>query len=94
MTLFPLFVKLEGKLVVVIGGGAVAQGKIEGLLSAGALVRVIAPQITTQIAEWVRFRKVEWLPKAFANGDLQGATLAIAATSACVMVRAPDFVWA
>jgi precorrin-2 dehydrogenase/sirohydrochlorin ferrochelatase len=82
MTLFPMFVKLEGKLVVVIGGGDIAQGKIEGLLSSGARVRVIAPQITRQIAEWVRFRKVEWLPKPFAAGDLEGATLAIAATSA------------
>ena len=82
MTLFPMFVKLDGKLVVVIGGGAIAQGKIESLLSAGARVRVIAPQITAQIAEWVRFRKVEWLPKAFVAGDLADATLAIAATSA------------
>ena len=82
MTLFPMFVKLDGKLVVVIGGGAIAQGKIESLLSAGARVRVIAPQVTAQIAEWVRFRKVEWLPKAFAAGDLADATLAIAATSA------------
>lgn len=82
MTLFPMFVKLEGKLVLVIGGGSIAQGKIEGLLSAGALVRVIAPQITAQIAEWVRFQKVEWLPRPFTAGDLEGATLAIAATSA------------
>jgi precorrin-2 dehydrogenase len=82
MTMFPMFVKLEGKLVVVIGGGAIAEGKIEGLLSAGASVRVIAPQITGQIAEWVRFRKAEWLPKPFAAGDLEGAALAIAATAA------------
>jgi precorrin-2 dehydrogenase/sirohydrochlorin ferrochelatase len=82
MTLFPMFVKLEGKLVVVIGGGQIAEGKIEGLLSAGARVRLIAPQIQPQIAEWVRFGKIDWLPKEFAAGDLEGATLAIAATSA------------
>ncbi len=82
MTLFPLFLKLEGKRVVVVGGGAIAEGKIEGLLSAGARVRVIAPQITRQIAEWTRFRKVEWLPKEFAVGDLENASLVVAATSA------------
>lgn len=88
MSLFPLFLKLDGKLVIVIGGGGIAQGKIEGLLSTGARVRVIAPQITPQIAEWARFRKVEWLPKEFAAGDLEGATLAIAATSAPGVNRA------
>ena len=82
MTLFPLFLKLEGKLTVVVGGGGIAEGKIEGLLAAGARVRVIAPQITAQIADWVRFRKAEWLPKEFAAGDLDGASLVVAATSA------------
>jgi precorrin-2 dehydrogenase/sirohydrochlorin ferrochelatase len=82
MTLFPMFVKLEGKLVVVVGGGAVAEGKIESLLAAGARIRLIAPQIRPQIAAWVRFGKIEWLPKEFATGDLEGASLVIAATSA------------
>src|SRR5262249_5068245 len=82
MNLFSLFLKLEGKLVIVVGGGPIAEGKIEGLLSAGARVRIIAPQITQQIAEWTRFRKVEWLPKKFAAGDLEGATIVVAATSA------------
>src|ERR1700676_432748 len=82
MTLFPMFVKLDGKLVVVVGGGAIAEGKIESLLAAGARIRLIAPQIRPQIAEWVRFGKIEWLPKGFAAGDLEGASLVIAATSA------------
>jgi len=82
MTLFPMFVKLEGKLVVVVGGGEIAEGKIESLLSAGARIRLIAPQIRPQIAEWVRFGKIDWLPKEFAPADLEGASLVIAATSA------------
>ena len=88
MTLFPLFLKLEHKRVVVVGGGAIAERKIEGLLSAGARVRVIAPQITRQIAEWARFRKVDWLPKEFAAGDLEGASLVVAATAAPGVNRA------
>ena len=82
MSLFPIFVKLEGRLVVVIGGGSVAEGKIPGALSAGARVRLIAPSITPQIAEWVRFGKIDWLPKEFEATDLNGAFLVIAATSA------------
>lgn len=82
MILFPIFVKLEGRLIVVIGGGAIAEGKIPGALTAGARLRVVAPSITPQIAEWVRFGKIDWLPKEFEPTDLDGAFLTIAATSA------------
>jgi precorrin-2 dehydrogenase / sirohydrochlorin ferrochelatase len=82
MSLFPMFVRLEGKLAIVVGGGQIAEGKIESLLSAGARIRLVAPQINQRIAEWVRFGKIAWLPKEFASCDLDGATLVIAATSA------------
>jgi siroheme synthase-like protein len=81
MSLFPMFVKLQGRLVAVVGGGSIAEQKIPGVLNAGARVRLIAPSITPQIAEWVRFGKVAWQPKEFASEDLQGAFLVIAATS-------------
>jgi siroheme synthase-like protein len=82
MTLFPMFVKLEGKLVVVVGGGEIAAGKIDGLLRAGARIRVVAPEVVPAFLEPVRGRKVEWIPRKFEARDLDGATLAIAATSA------------
>ena len=67
---------------MVVGGGEIAAGKIEGLLRAGARVRVIAPEVHALFAEPIRNRKIEWLPRRFAAGDLDGATLVIAATSA------------
>jgi siroheme synthase-like protein len=82
MSLFPIFVKLQGRLVVVVGGGEIAAGKIDGLLRAGARVRVIAPDVHAVFAEPIRNRKIEWIPREFASGDLAGATLVIAATSA------------
>src|SRR5271168_2387757 len=82
MSLFPMFVKLEGRLVVVVGGGVIAESKIAGLLSADSRIRVIAPAITPAIAEWVRQRKIDWVPKEFEAHDLDGAFLIIAATSA------------
>jgi siroheme synthase-like protein len=82
MSLFPIFVKLQSRLVVVIGGGEIAFGKIDGLLRAGAKVRVIAPEVHPSFAEPIRSGKIDWLPRKFQPDDLAGATLAIAATSA------------
>ena len=82
MSLLPIFVKLQNRLVVVVGGGAIAQGKIEGLFAAEARVRVVAPQVTPAIAQWLAQGRVEWQAKTFAPADLDGAFLVIAATSA------------
>lgn len=82
MSLFPIFVKLENRLVVVAGGGTVAEGKIAALFETKARVRVIAPEVTQTIARWSEQQKVEWRAKKFESGDLADATLVIAATSA------------
>jgi siroheme synthase-like protein len=82
MTLFPMFMKLHGRLVVVVGGGEIATAKIEGLLRAGARVRLIAPEVHPAVVGAIRSRQIEWIPREFEEADLQGATLVIAATSA------------
>ena len=82
MSLFPIFVKLQGRLVVVVGGGEIASGKIDGLLRAGARVRVIAPEVHQAFDEPIRNREIEWVPRKFQAGDVADATLVIAATSA------------
>src|SRR5213080_2411348 len=82
MSLFPMFVKLRGRLIVVIGGGEIAAGKIDGLLCAGAKVRVIAPEVNAAFIEPIRSGKVEWVARKFLAPDLAGATFVIAATSA------------
>jgi precorrin-2 dehydrogenase/sirohydrochlorin ferrochelatase len=82
MSLLPIFVKLRNRLVVVVGGGAIAEGKIESLLAAEARVRIVAPQVTPAIAKWIEQGRVEWHAKAFAPPDLDGAFLVVAGTSA------------
>src|SRR5260370_38378324 len=82
MSLLPIFVKLRDRLVVVVGGGAVAEGKIEGLFAAEARVRVVAPQVTPAIAQWIAQGRVESLAKTFAAAELDGAYLVTPATSA------------
>lgn len=82
MDLFPMFVKLSGRLAVVVGGGRLAETKIHSLLPTGSRVRVVAPRVTNAISEWVAAGKIEWLAKAFKPEDLAGAFLVIAATAA------------
>src|ERR1700693_6517225 len=81
MSLFPIFVKLQGRLVVVVEGGNIAAGKIPGLLQAQARVHVIAPQINSQDSAWVNTGEIQWSANEFAPDDLRDATLVIAATS-------------
>jgi len=79
--LLPLFLRLEGKLALVVGGGAVAERKIASLLDAGARVRVVAPDAHDEVKRLAREGRVEWRERAFAEADVEGAWLVYAATS-------------
>lgn len=81
MTLFPMFLKLEGRPCLVVGGGAIGEPKIESLLTSGALVRVIAPRVSAAVAQWAREGAIRWEAREFNSADLDNVFLAIAATS-------------
>ncbi len=81
MSLFPAFVKLEGRAVLVVGGGAIATSKIPTLLQAGARVTVVAPEISEELAERAGKGEIAWRNKTFKAGDLDGTFLVIAATA-------------
>ena len=81
MTLFPAFLKLKDRPVLVVGGGAIAASKVPGLAQAGARLTVVSPKLSYRLAESVRNREIEWLPKAFESNDLDGKFLVVAATS-------------
>jgi uroporphyrin-III C-methyltransferase / precorrin-2 dehydrogenase / sirohydrochlorin ferrochelatase len=72
---YPVFLRLEGRRVVLVGGGRVAAGKLPGLLAAGARVTVVAPQIRTELEQ----PGVTALRRPFASGDLDGASFVVAA---------------
>ena len=76
----PVFVRFDGRRVVVVGGGAVAASKIPALLDAGAEVTVIAPEIVPAI-ERTRVRVVR---RAFVPTDLDGAWFVTAAATPAV----------
>ena len=84
MSLFPIFVKLEGRHVLLVGAGPIAESKIGGLLSAGAVVTVVAPDATPALQTLARDGRIEWKPRAFEPDDLNGMTLVVAAVPKAV----------
>src|SRR5512135_1856820 len=83
MRYFPLFADLEGRRVLVVGGGAVAERKVRLLLEAGAQVLVVAPEVrfADAMADATSARgKLEILRDTFRPDHLDGAVFAIAAT--------------
>ena len=79
MSLFPIFIKLQGRSVLLVGAGPVAESKVGGLLSAGAVVTVVAPTATSGIQTLVREGKIVWHQRRFQPDDLNGITLLVAA---------------
>jgi uroporphyrin-III C-methyltransferase / precorrin-2 dehydrogenase / sirohydrochlorin ferrochelatase len=77
----PIFLDLDGQPVVVIGGGTVAERKIETLLDSGARVTVVSPEVTARIATRSEEGRVTLRPRRYQAGDLRGFRLAYAATS-------------
>ncbi len=80
MTLFPIFLKLQGEPVLVVGAGTLAKPKIEALVRAGANLCVVAPRAHDEIAMWQRDYGVRWLARPFGPGDVPGNRLVFAAT--------------
>jgi precorrin-2 dehydrogenase / sirohydrochlorin ferrochelatase len=81
-SLFPMFVKLADRRCLVVGGGPVAEGKVEGLLASEATVVVITHEVTEKIASWAREQRLVWHAREFQPSDLDGSFLVIAATGA------------
>ena len=68
---------LEGRPVLVVGGGAVAREKVAGLLECGARVTVVAPEIDPELG----LTGVELVRRDYRTSDLDGRILVVAATS-------------
>ena len=73
--MFPAFLNLQSRRVVVVGGGSVAAGKLGALLTAGADVTVVAPDVRPEIDRL----GVKVLRRPFEDADLDGAWWVVAA---------------
>jgi precorrin-2 dehydrogenase/sirohydrochlorin ferrochelatase len=80
-SLFPLFLKLEGKSCLVVGAGLIGLEKVETLLRCGARLRVVAPHSVPKIQQLNAEKQIEWLRRPYRPEDVAGCALVIAATN-------------
>jgi precorrin-2 dehydrogenase / sirohydrochlorin ferrochelatase len=80
MAFYPINLNITDQLCMVIGGGTVATRKIASLLLCDARIRVISPEVSPEIKQLIAKNKLEWIPRVYMTGDLQGAALAFALT--------------
>ncbi|MBT3223643.1 MAG: bifunctional precorrin-2 dehydrogenase/sirohydrochlorin ferrochelatase, partial [Proteobacteria bacterium] len=78
--LYPLSLKLSGRLVAMIGAGKVALRKVETLLGHGAHVRLIAPEAVGELQQLASDGVLDWVPRRFEPRDLDACFLVFAAT--------------
>ena len=79
MSYYPVFLDLAGRSTVVVGGTALAEEKVRGLLAAEARVTVIAPELTEGLAELAGLGELRHLARGYQAGDLAGAVVVIVA---------------
>ncbi len=80
MSFYPVFIELEGKKVLVVGGGAVACRKVQTLLECGARVFLAAHVLTPELQEMVERETIHFLGREFKDEHLNNAFMVIAAT--------------
>ena len=80
MNPYLLGLRLEGRRVVVVGGGAVASRRVPALLDAGAEVLLVSPKVAASLEDLAAAGKIRWQPRGYRPGDCAGAWLVCACT--------------
>jgi uroporphyrin-III C-methyltransferase/precorrin-2 dehydrogenase/sirohydrochlorin ferrochelatase len=73
--LYPLALRLDGRPVLVVGGGAVATRRVPALLDAGAVVTLVSPELTPALHALVEAGRVAWAARRFQASDVDGVWL-------------------
>ncbi len=80
MAYYPVFLELERRPCLVIGGGKEGQRKVEGLLAAGGRVTVVAPELTAELERRLGAGEIACERRRYREGDLEGYELCVVAT--------------
>lgn len=84
---YPVCLNLHEKKCLIVGGGAVAQRKTADLISAGAAVTVISPELTPRLREWADEGVISWHSRQYHQGDVNGSFLVFCATDSSEINR-------
>jgi siroheme synthase-like protein len=76
-----MFVKLDGRRVLVVGAGRVGEPKIRGLLQTGAKIHVVAEEASAGVQEWARNGEIALEERGFVLSDLDNISLVVVATA-------------
>ena len=85
---YPANLVLQGRHVLVVGAGAIAARKVEGLLACGAVVTVVAPVVGAAMRELAEAGTVQLAERAYRTDDLDAVWLAVTATNDPAVNRA------
>ncbi|MDR1184822.1 MAG: bifunctional precorrin-2 dehydrogenase/sirohydrochlorin ferrochelatase [Coriobacteriales bacterium] len=78
---YPISLVLTDKPVLVVGGGAVAARKADGLLGCGARVIIVAPEVSAKTRQLIDGDRCVWKTREYQASDLEGMTLVFACTN-------------
>ncbi len=79
--LLPVFLKMQGRPCLLVGGGRIALEKIRVLLESGAAIRAVAPEALDEVKHLARDGKIVLHEKAYSEADLSGVSVVIAASN-------------
>lgn len=80
MQYLPIHFDTRGASVLIVGGGPAAEAKLRTLLKTEAILRVVSPKVSAEIARWESQGKLHHIPRDFVPTDFDGASLVYAAT--------------
>lgn len=85
---YPIYIDIEDRSVVIVGGGTVCARKAETMMKYGARVTIVSPQFTDEMEQWARDGVLVLRRKEYQENDLEGASMVIASTDdPCVNAR-------
>ncbi|HTT77916.1 MAG TPA: bifunctional precorrin-2 dehydrogenase/sirohydrochlorin ferrochelatase [Candidatus Binataceae bacterium] len=93
MPYLPVFIELQGRDCLVLGGGHLAESRVDALCEAGAAVTVVAPEVTPRLEAMARAGTIKWIPRIYAPPDMRGrfmAWIAISPGGAIALSAAAD----
>lgn len=77
---YPIYLDIENKPILIVGGGMIALRKVETLLNYGALVTIVSPRIIPELQDMVNKEQCKWIPKEYAIEDIQDSLLIFSCT--------------